>query len=293
MSGTLKELNILLLGCGFTGERVARRLLARGARVIAASRTPESLTSLAEAGAQVYRMDLAEPETLARLARHLPREVLVLHSIPPVSSGTSGELRDPTPQLLEALGQRPARMVYISTTGIYGDRPLVDETSPVAPRLPTHFLRLEAERLVQAGSWPALVLRPAGIYGPGRGVHIRIKNGTYKLGGDGHNYLSRIYVDDLAAHCEAGLLTPGVTGAYPVADERPATSLEMATFCAGLLGLPLPPSVPFEELPVTLQANRKVDGRAIRQLLGIKLAYPSYREGIPAALAAENGQASI
>jgi nucleoside-diphosphate-sugar epimerase len=233
-------------------------------------------------------MDLAEPETLVRLSLRLPAEVLVLHSIPPVPSGASGELRDPTPQLLEALGQRPARMVYLSTTGIYGNQPLVDENSPVAPRLPTHFLRLAAERLVQAGPWPGLVLRPAGIYGPGRGVHIRIKNGTYKLGGDGHNYLSRIYVDDLAAHCEAGLLADrDVTGAYPVADERPATSLEMATFCAGLLGLPLPPSIPFEELPATLQANRKVDGRTIRQLLGVKLAYPSYREGIPAALAAE------
>jgi nucleoside-diphosphate-sugar epimerase len=113
-----------------------------------------------------------------------------------------------------------------------------------------------------------------------------MREGSFRLAGDGSNFVSRIHVDDLAAHAEKALLSD-LTGAYPVADEEPCSSREIAEFCAGLLGLPLPEAVSEEELSETRRSDRRVDGSAIRRLLGLELRYPSYRQGIPAALREE------
>ena len=99
-------------------------------------------------------------------------------------------------------------------------------------------------------------------------------------------FVSRIHVDDLAAHVEAALLSK-VSGAYPVADEEPCTSREIAEFCAELLHLPALKRSQGEVEPKSrFASNRQVDGSAIRRLLGITLSYPSYRVGVPAALEA-------
>ena len=103
------------------------------------------------------------------------------------------------------------------------------------------------------------------------------------MGGAGSNYVSRIHVEDLATHCEAALFSD-LSGAWPVADEYPCTTLEIAEFCAERYGYAMPPSVHPAALHHTRQANRRVDGSAIRRLLGITLAYPSFREGIPASM---------
>ncbi|HEX2914969.1 MAG TPA: NAD-dependent epimerase/dehydratase family protein [Chloroflexia bacterium] len=275
---------ILILGCGYTGERVARRLLAQGQRVVATSRQPEQLADLQVAGATILPLDLAVLATLSALENYIEPGCLVLHSIPPLKL-PDGTLQDHTPALLQALGDKPSRMVYLSTTAVYGSAKFVDEKTPAAPRNQREQVRVEAEQAVMAGPWRSLILRPAGIYGPGRNVAASMLAGRYRLTGDGSNYVSRIHVDDLAAHCVAALLQPDVCGAYPVADDLPATSLEVASFCAELLNLPVPASVTPEEAPPTRQGDRRVDGCAIRASLGLTLAYPSYRQGIPAALA--------
>lgn len=244
----------MILGCGYTGQRVARRFLARGASVTAVTRDPARLAHL---GVQVAK--------LADL--RVPAGALVLHSIP--AGGP--------PELLAALGSAPARVVYLSTTGVYGKAERVDESTPVAPETEPLRERVQTERAVAAGPWSSLILRPAAIYGPGRGVQESIRTGACRLG---DNFVSRIHVDDLAAHVESALLSD-VTGAYPVADEEPCTSTEIAHFCARLLTLPLPEPRAGSE---TLASNRRVDGSAIRRLLGVRLAYPSYRIGIPASL---------
>jgi nucleoside-diphosphate-sugar epimerase len=169
-------------------------------------------------------------------------------------------------------------MVYLSTTGVYGGVRDVDENTPAA-----EHPRMEAERAVAAGPWSALILRPAAIYGPGRGIQVSMARGEFRLVGDGSNFVSRIHVDDLALHCEAALLSD-LTGAYPVADEEPCESREIAGFCARLLGVPMPLSVSAAEVHDTRRADRRVDGSAIRKLLGITLRYPSYQVGIPASL---------
>jgi len=234
---------------------VARRMLARGARVIGTARDPERLTALGVEGIRVEDVPSV-----------IERGCLVLHSIPPEGA----------PDVIRLLGDAPARVVYLSTTGVYGSAHVVNETTEVDWSSDRARVRLEAEQAIAAGPWSTLVLRPAAIYGPGRGVHESVRRGTYP---PGENFISRIHVDDLAAHAEAGLLS-ALTGAYPVADEEPCTSREIAEFCAHLLGVDLPKNpVPRPRI----FGDRKVDGSAIRRLLGVTLHYPSYRTGIPAA----------
>ena len=117
-------------------------------------------------------------------------------------------------------------------------------------------------------------------------MHTALEAGTFRLAGDGSNFVSRIHVDDLAAHAEAALLSD-LTGAYPVADEEPCTSREAALFCCRLLGLPLPPAAAAETLGETRRADRRVDASAIRRLLRIPLKYPTYREGFAACIEEE------
>jgi nucleoside-diphosphate-sugar epimerase len=190
------------------------------------------------------------------------------------------------PAPIGGLGERPSRVVLISTTGVYGDQTDVDEHSAPAPVTERQHRRRRMEEEVEAGPWPSLILRPAAIYGPGRGLHVMMREGRYRLPGDGSSLVSRIHVDDLARITAAALDSP-LTGGFPVADDEPAQSRDVAGFVAGCLSLPMPPSVAPEELPETMRTTRRVDGRAIREKLGLCLIYPTFREGIPAALAAE------
>jgi nucleoside-diphosphate-sugar epimerase len=265
-------LPFLVLGAGFTGERVARRLEAAGHAVL-----------------RTNSQNLPLPDV--SLLANLPGDDwTVLHSIP-VIRHPEGPW-EPTPLLVDALRGKARRIVYLSTTGVYGDVRDVDETTPTHARTPRETLRLDAERAVQAGPWSSCILRPAAIYGPGRGAHVSIREGKWKIGGDGLNFVSRIHVDDLATHALAALLGD-LSGAWPVADEEPCTTLAITEFCCGLLGLPLPPAVPPGTLDETRRADRRVNGAAVRARLGIALEYPSYRTGIPASFKEEHDRSKI
>lgn len=275
---------LLILGCGYTGARVAQRYLALGGAVIATTRTSARLAALEEAGALVRPLDLRDRASVARLRAELPPDLVVLHSIPPLPDAAAPD--DPTSAVLDMLADRIARIIYLSTTGVYGTTFAVDATTPVAPVTARQRRRVASEQAISAGPWSTLILRPAAIYGPNRGVHSSMREGRYRLVGAGDNINARIHVDDLASHVLAGIRST-IVGAYPVADQTPSPAREVAAFCAALLDLPLPPSVSADEVDETLRSSRSVDGQYIRDQLGITLQFPSYRSGIPAALAAE------
>ena len=279
---------LLLLGCGYTLSRVAQLALAEGRSVIATAREPARLRSLADAGATVLRLDVDEPATLAAAAEAVPSGVQAVHSVPVLR--TERGLVDPTPRLLRALAGKIARLAYISSTGVYGKQADVDETTPTAPATPLQQLRVDAEDAVRSTVSSSVVLRPAAIYGPGRGVHVMLRAGRYRLAGDGSNVVSRIHVADLADIVYAAV-NADVETAWPVADDDPATAAEVARFVTDLLGLPAPSRVSMDDVHETMRFTRRVDGRALRDRLGVKLRYPSFREGIPAAIAQERDSA--
>jgi nucleoside-diphosphate-sugar epimerase len=252
---------ILILGAGYTGSRVARLLSDSGHAVSALRRAD---------------LDFTAPDAPRRLAELAPPGCRVLHSVPSLP-----ELADA--RLLAGLDGKAERVVYLSTTGVYGASSLVDETTPIAPRHPREQARAATEAAVAAGPWTSLILRPAAIYGPDRGVHVAMAQGRYTLVGDGSNYISRIHVDDLARIAAAALLVDW-TGAYPVADLHPCPSREIAEYCARHFGLPPPVLAPDSEVPESRRNNRRVDGRAIFTRLGLELLYPGYEQALAAVL---------
>lgn len=271
----------LILGCGYTGTRVAARLLARGVRVVATARDASTLRALERAGASAIELDASTPASwpaLVAAVTPLAPGYRVLVACPPVD--LIGERAGATGALLAAL-PRPARLVYLSSTAVYGDQRDVDATTAVQARAGPQAPRLEAERAVASGPWSWMILRAAAIYGPDRGLHAAA-GGPPRRAGHPDAVISRIHVDDLAAVCEAAL-DAETTGAFPVADRAPASAREVAAFCASI---GLTPPLLGEGAGAPPRVGRRVDGRAVLERLGVRLAYPSYRDGIRAAIQA-------
>jgi nucleoside-diphosphate-sugar epimerase len=263
---------MIIFGLGFTGERLARRLLQRGLDVSAAVRGTERFRKLADKGLRLTNLRLDRPAVMP-----LPRNSIMALLIPPLPEPENTNLRN----IVEGL--KPKRVVYVSSTGVYGDQINVDEGTPAAPNDARGRLRLEEEHWISSGPWSSLILRAAGIYGPNRGVHAAIREGKLPRSA-GSGIVSRIHVEDLAAIVEAGMLSD-VTGTWPVADDLPCPSEEIGAWCANLLGLR--PVTENERLASAAIPGRKVDGRRIREVLAIQLQYPSWKAGIAASLLEE------
>lgn len=272
----------LIVGSGFTGSRVAALLLDRGWHVTVTTRTPARLAALHARGARVIRFNTEDEGPLDAIAERAH----VLLSVPTLKR--AGDLDEPTPQILANLNGEPRHLAYLSTTGVYGATGKVDETTPAMPISQRQQLRRAAEKAVLAMPCPTLVLRPAAIYGPNRGVHAAMRRGRFLLSGNRERFVSRIHVDDLAA-ISAAAMDQRLTGIFPVGDAHPAPSHQVAAFCAELMGTGMPAETADRGLSETRRTNRRVDGRAVLMRLGLKLRYPTYREGIPAAIAVETG----
>jgi nucleoside-diphosphate-sugar epimerase len=257
--------SFLILGCGYTGKLVAQALSSAGFDLTCTTRKAGST-----AGLRCLELDATKAESVARLLPAVENGVRVLCSIPAVE--LVGEFLD------VIRSWRPQRMVYLSTTGVYGPAELVDELTPPNAQDGRAELRLRTERRVADGPWPTLVLRPAAIYGPDRGVHVSVLQDDYSRAGGWNRVVSRIHVQDLADHAIAALQSD-IEGQFPVADEEPCRSLEVAEFAAALLGKRLP-ALSFD----TSGSGRRVNGSAVRERLGVSLRFPSYREGVAAAL---------
>lgn len=301
--------SFLFLGGGYTASRLARRLLEGGARVRVTRRTPTGAAASAAAlgpGAEVRVADLTEPASLRDL---IEAGAVVVHSAPPASPPAAAKdsalaearlldavAADET-RLVEVLANGGARrVVYLSSTGVYPPSAgaWIDEDVAPDPGGALGRRRLVAESALLAAAaragLSAVALRAAAIYGPGRGVHVRIAAGTYQVLGDGAGFVSRIQVDDLgsaiiaAARAEA-LVRP----AYNVADDEPTRARDHADAVARMLGVPPPPSLPREqaspEARDLLGGDRRIANRRLREELGVELAYPTWREGLAHALA--------
>ena len=220
----------------------------------------------------------------------------VLVSVPPNEHG------DP---VLAAFGDALAHarhlrtIVYLSTVGVYGDHggEWVDEATPPKPGSPRSRARLDAERAWQklgARRGAAIViLRLAGIYGPGKNVLVQLKQGNARRIVKPGQVFSRIHVADIAQAIDAAFARKA-GGIFNVADDEPSAPGDPLAFAAQLLGRDPPPEVPFEEAAPSLssmalsfwQECRRVRNDKLKRELGVSLLYPTYREGLRALLAA-------
>lgn len=266
----------LLVGCGYTGVRLARLLANRGP-VIGLVRSPASAAALAASGVPVRVVDLDGGAAL-----NLPRDLASVVYLAPPSAEGEGDPR--LRRFLEGLsGLRPRVLVYLSTTGVYGDTGglPVDEASPTRPGDAASRRRLAAEQHVASWCGAAgargVILRVAGIYGPGRLPLERLRAGEPVLRPEDSGPGNRIHVDDLAAACEAALDRP-VGGIVNVADGDHRSIGLFMELVARLAGLPPPRRVKLEEARRELSpgmlayvlASRRVMSRRLVEDLGVR-----------------------
>lgn len=171
-----------------------------------------------------------------------------------------------------------ASVAYVSSTGVYGDAGgVIDDATPVPPPAgETQARLLAAEAAYRAVG--ATILRSPGIYGPDRGLHVRVTSGKHRLPGEGSGFGSRIHVDDLAELLLACDRVRGET--FVVGDLEPARQRDVVAWICAEYGCPFPPSVPAEEVHETLRRDRRVDPSRALRMLGVTLRYPSFRAGM-------------
>jgi nucleoside-diphosphate-sugar epimerase len=203
------------------------------------------------------------------------------------SESSAAGLREQGFDILVAseLDERIAERVDADTHVVVAFPPDDRSDARIAPALPAapdaRALRiLAAEQQYRAVS--ACVLRSPGIYGPDRGLHVRVLSGSHRIPGDGSRTLSRIHADDLAQFALAASHAPAQT--FVVGDHRPAPHLEVVRFICENYGVPMPESVPLDSVHASLRADREVDPSRALERFQVTLRYPSYREGMaPAA----------
>ena len=270
--------HLFCFGLGFSAKALARRLAAQGWTVSGTSRAGKD-GSLAFDG-----------------TRPLPRRVFdgvthLLISVPP------GEAGDPVLAChrddLKGLSGDIGWAGYLSTTGVYGDHggEWVDEASPLAPTTARGERRLSAETAWRDLGLPLHIFRLAGIYGPGRNQLVSLIDGTAKRIVKKGQVFSRIHVDDIAGVLCASIDRPQPGRAYNVCDDEPCPPQDVVAFAATLLNMPAPPEIPFEKADLSPMAksfyaeSKRVSNRRVKEELGYRMIYPSYREGLTALLA--------
>jgi nucleoside-diphosphate-sugar epimerase len=283
---------LVILGCGYVGSKLARAGLAAGRTVRVCARSTGRLAPLAELGAQVKYLDAAVPKQFTQVLSGLHGSTVV-YSIPPVTALPPGQAM--RAGLQAAYGGGAACFIYLSSAGLYGDRPddeaWVDEDTPVAHDDPAMANVLTDEVAVQAADHDRMrmvTLRLSPVYGPGRGIRAKLRNGTYKILDEGQHVTSRIHIDDLVRVVFAAEERAPTKACYLVADDEPTTQGEYAKWLCERLELPMPPSRSMFEPGASRAAhrNRRVRNARMKEALGIELLYRSFREG-EAAIDAE------
>jgi nucleoside-diphosphate-sugar epimerase len=231
--------------------------------------------------------DLDDPASLAGLA--VQGSEVYFFAPPSSSDERDHRMRN----FLAAIdGQSPRKVVYISTTGVYGNShgAWVNEQSPTRPNTDRGKRRLDAERqLLAYGSAhgvPVVVLRVGGIYGPGRLPLRQLESARPVLTEEDSGYTNRIHADDLAMICTVAMQRG--EGIYNVSDGRPGTMAQYFTELAEALGYPIPERVSLEKarevLPPAmmsyLEESRRLDTTRLMEELRVELRYPDLASGI-------------
>ncbi|MHB1352283.1 MAG: SDR family oxidoreductase [Thiobacillus sp.] len=273
---------ILIVGFGDVAERLVQTYRGQ-AEFIGLVRRAERAPALRALGVRPYLGDLDDPASL----RRLPRVDAVFHFAPPPADGRV-DLR--TAHLLHALGRhKPGALVYISTSGVYGDcgGNWVAETRPVAPVNARAVRRVDAESRLRA--WgrcrhvQVTILRAPGIYAADRLPLERIRRGTPALLSQDDSYTNHIHADDLARLAWAALFRGRDQRIYHAVDAHPLKMGDWFDSCADAFGLPRPPRVGraeaekvlSEALLSFLRESRQLSNARTTRELRMKYRYPT------------------
>jgi len=277
---------------GFTGSALVQEVRARGWTASGTCRENAQKDAWAEAGVESYCFDgeqgSEELENAVREASH------VLVTIPPQKEAGDVVLKHFKKILTESSQLR--WLGYLSTTGVYGNRDggWVDETSELKPGFDHQRRRLEAEEqwrdLYREHRVPVHIFRLAGIYGPGRNLLQRVRQGSARRIDQPGLVFNRIHVEDVVQVLSASMDRPHPGAIYNVCDDVPSSPAEAVAFACELLHVDTPPLIALEDAELSKMArgfyltNKKVRNHKIKEELGIQLRYPDYKLGIRSLL---------
>ena len=283
---------LLIIGCGDVGLRLAKSLRGRW-RIYALTHSQDRFDELRSEGVMPVSGDLDHAETLVRIAG-LAQDIV--HLAPPPGSGTRDTRTLNLIRVLAKGGSLPQRLVYISTSGVYGDcdGEVIDETRRVRPSSDRARRRLDAE--IQIRGWGAetgvqvSILRVPGIYSAGRLPIARLKAGIPALAPERDPYTNHIHADDLARTVLAALTRGRGGRAYNASDDCGMKMGEYFDMVAKQFNLPRPPRVSWEDAQTQLPENllsfmresRRLANGQLKKELRVRLRYPSAQQGVVA-----------
>lgn len=288
-------MRLFIFGMGYAAGHYARQA-SRWEAIAGTVRTPDKARELRATGLEALEFDGETADPAIEPALAAADSLLV--SVQPGMGG------DPVLARFEATIRAAPHLgtiVYLSTVGVYGDHggAWIDETTPPQATSERGRARVEVEArwlaLGAAGGRAVHVLRLAGIYGPGRNALADLAAGEARRIVKPGQVFNRIHVADIGRAIEAGFATPDRRAVWNVADDEPAPAPDVIAYAAGLLGLEPPPRIPFEEAQLSpmarsfYAANRRIGNVALKTDLGVRLAYPTFREGLDALFAAGEG----
>ncbi len=285
---------LFIFGLGYCGLEIAKLARAAGWSVAGTSRTPEKLDELRRQGFAAHLFDGNAAPTAEAIGK-------ASHILCTIAPGTAG---DPALRTSARLLRNARWLGYLSTTGVYGDQGggWVDESTPPRPTQPRSVGRLATEYAWQATGIEAGaavdIFRLPGIYGPGRSAIDQVKAGTARRIDKPGQVFSRIHVEDIAGAVLLAITRTAAGAIYNVADDLPAATSDVVAFAYELLGKPVPPALPWEQVAPTMSdmarsfyaENRRVKNDRIKNELGVMLRYPTYREGLRAIHALPDGR---
>ena len=283
--------NVFIIGCGSIGQRVAKILIDRGVKIKALTRSDEAADSVANLGITPISGDLDDPASLVSL--NLDGHLVFYFAPPPRSGITDQRL---TNFLFAITGQPPQRIVYISTSGVYGDRKgeWVNETAEPQPESDRARRRLDAEQQLrdyaENNETEVVILRVGGIFSPDKLPVERIRKGTPVLNEEECGYINRIHADDLTTICIAAMEKGKDGEIYNVSDGHPGTMTGYYNAVADSLGLARPPALTMEQAieeltPAMLSyltESRRLDNSKMVGDLNIELRYPTLESSLVA-----------
>ena len=280
--------SVLMIGFGYVANHTVARLIEAGWQVQATTRSAQKVPAIKAAGAEPVLTDLSTQAGQVALRKAVQCADALVASVPP-SDGS-----DPVLSHLDAGGLSGKRLIYLSTTGVYGDRQggwAFEREAPTPGQARSiHRANAEAQWLALG----ALALRLGGIYGPGRSPVDRLKNADGQVLDKPGQVFSRIHVNDIAQAIVLGLEKSHIGGAINLVDDRPCSQVEVLTGAAALADLPAPTVTPFSEEGLSPMAasfwaeNRRVSNARAKALLGWRPRFPSWREGLTDILAGQS-----
>lgn len=284
---------LLIAGYGDIGQRVAALALKEGRAVAALVRSAEKAAALAKHGILPIIGDLDDTATPVKELH--PAATTILYTIPPPGGGEYDIRLRVFLGSIEP-GNEPAQIIYLSTTGVYGDQSggIVNEATSTKTTTSRARRRLDAEKLLLA--WgrdrgvKIVILRVAGIYGANRLPLNRIREGAPVLRNEESPFSNRIHADDLARLCLAAAEKGEDGEIINICDGETSTMTDYFNAVADAFTLPRPPQITMAESKVSMpplllsyfSESRRVDNRRMRERLGEDLLYPDLASGLAA-----------